>query len=105
MKVFDLYGHKDGADLESVRHLAERALGVVFAAHESSYVGDYYRHGLSGAENFVLQRNFNKIEQEWTEKSFKEYPVLLYVNESQRAEGLEESLTPEGFVLVRREKL
>ena len=105
MKIFDLYGLKGNGDLESARQLAERALRVNLGPHSSGYVGAYYRFGLSGSENFVLHENFNETEQELNEKAFKEYPVLLYVNESQQAEVLEKLLRAEGFVLLRREKL
>lgn len=105
MKIFDLYGLRGNGDLESARHLAERALGETLAPHSSSYFGGYFRFGLSGSENFVLQENYNKDEQELNEKAFKDFPVLLYINESQRAEILEDPLKAEGFVLLRRQKL
>ncbi len=105
MKIFDLYGFKESGNLESARQLAERALGVSLAPHSSSYVGAYFRFGLSGGENFILQENYNKVEQELNEKAFKEFPVLLYINESQKTEFLEKLLRAEGFVLLRRQKL
>jgi hypothetical protein len=105
MKIFDLYGLKENGNLESARQLAEQALRVSLAPHSSSYVGKYYRFGLSGSENFVLQENFNESEQELNEKAFKEFPILLYINESQQAEFVENLLRAEGFVLLRREKL
>jgi len=105
MKIFDLYGLKENGNLESARELAERALGVSLAQHSSSYVGAYYRFGLSGSENFVLQGNFNQAEHGLNEKAFKEFSVLLYVNESQQADVLKKLLIAQGFVFLKREEL
>lgn len=106
MKYFDLYGYSGGTGLEAARWAAEKSRGHAFNAHEGSYhCGDFYRNGVSGSEHFVLQRNYDDLEKEWSEGRFKEHPVLLYVNESQRAQEFQSALTTAGFSLLRREAL
>lgn len=107
MKTYDLYGFKD-ADLEAVQAVVERALTIKFNLHESSYLGgEYYRFGNIGEEEFILQRNFNSFEQEWTEAEFKEISVLLYVNATKYSEEIERKLTSHirGISLLKRESL
>lgn len=106
MKTFDIYGFSCGQELDVARRAVEAALGIALELHESSWrCGDYYRFGDAGSEHFILQRNYDEFGGEWTVESLKEYALLLYVNESQRAEALEGLLVPKGFVLVKREKL
>jgi hypothetical protein len=102
--IYDLYGLKS-ENLEEARVAVERALGVAFAAHTSSYVGDYYRKGDVGEENFILRDNFNPCEEEWTEKEFQEYGILLYVSETMRADEIRKLLTDSipSISLLRRD--
>jgi len=106
MKTYDLYGYDD-QDIESARQAIQDAFGIVLKAHESSYhCGAYYRLGDIGTEHFILQRNYDDFEKEWTEDAFQKYPLFLYVNETARAEDLEKKLTSnQRFKLLRREQL
>lgn len=106
MKTYDLYGIRVD-DLETARAVVEDALRIKLNPHESSYhCGDYYRVGDAGAEHIVLQRNHDDLEKEWTEEGFKEFPVLLYVNETDRAADIENALARMPAVsLLRRESL
>lgn len=72
--------------------------------HESLYLGEYYRAGRDGGENFVLRSNFVEVEEEWTEPSCKEHGLLLYANETDRAEFICTALA-EYAELVRRRDL
>lgn len=105
MKSFDLYSHNEDSDLETVRRRAEKSLSLIFSAHASSYLGEYYKLGARGSENFVLQRNFNGLERAWAEPLFSQHSILLYVNETPRSDSLEKLLLSEGFVLLRRDNL
>jgi len=92
MKTYDLYGCVD-SELETVRQTVEELLRIAMEKHESSYRGgDYYRHGADGSENFILQSNYNTFEGEWTKEQYKEYPFLLYVNETSRSGDIEKKL-------------
>ena len=77
MKTYDLYGYDD-QDIESARQAIQDAFGIVLKAHESSYhCGAYYRLGDIGTEHFILQRNYDDFEKEWTEDAFQKYPLFL----------------------------
>lgn len=107
MKTYDLYGFKD-AHLEVAQAAVEQALTIKFNPHESLYLGgEYYRFGNVGEEEFILQKNFNSFEQEWTEAEFQEMSVLLYVNATKRSEEIESKLTSSigGISLLKRESL
>lgn len=98
MKVYDLYGIVC-QDLEEARAKVEAVLGVPLVAHESGYhCGEYYRYKDVGEEHFVLQRNFDSVEAEWTDPSRQDKPFLLYVNETSRSAELRESLEQVGGV-------
>jgi hypothetical protein len=81
---YDLYG-VDATTLEEAKGVVEQALGIRLVAHESGYAGgDYYRYGSSGAENFILQRNFDPRDQCPFESKFSDSPFILYVSETSR---------------------
>jgi hypothetical protein len=107
MKKWDLYGFKK-IDLEDARISIEKALGLSMESHESLYrCGNYYRFGNDGEENFILQKNFDPFDNKWLEEEGEGLEVILYVNETSRAEEIERLLTeriPE-ITLLRREVL
>jgi hypothetical protein len=107
MKTCDLYGFKK-TDIEDVRISIEKALGLSMEAHESLYrCGNYYRFGNDGEENFILQKNFDPFDNEWLEEEGQGLEIILYVNETSRAQEIESLLTnriPE-IRLLRREVL
>ena len=92
-------------DLETARTRVERVLQIGLEAHYSDYHGgDYYRLDSGSGESILLKRNFDAVEGEWFEDEFKEYPILLYVSETQRAEDIENRLASSDseFALLRR---
>ena len=83
-RIYDLYGVECN-DIETARFVIEDLLNMSMIAHDSIYRGVYYRFNSVGQENFILQNNYNDFEEEWTEKRYSKYPLLLYVNETQRS--------------------
>lgn len=105
MTICDLYGIW-GDDLDRILEIVEDILGVEFMLHESDYhCGDYYRTGTLGGEHFLLQKNFNPVEKEWTEEEFRQYEILFYVNETTRAQEIQKLLIDSvpKMTLLRRE--
>src|SRR5689334_6793888 len=85
VKTYLLFGIA-GNDLEAARARVEHVLGIKMELHDSGYRrGDYYRLGDVGGEQFILQRNFDEAEGEWTEPGCKEFGLLLYANETGNA--------------------
>ncbi|MDM8550606.1 hypothetical protein QUF72_11025 [Desulfobacterales bacterium HSG2] len=108
MKIYDTYGLK-ADDFESVLPAIEQAVCGRFETRESYYHGGtYYCFGKDpGKENFVIQRNFNPAEEEWEEEDFEDMGILLYVNNTRRAEMIRRTLVnamPE-IVLIRRREV
>lgn len=90
MKSYDLYGVKVN-EITSAKLLIEEVLGVTMAEHESSYhCGVYFRVSSldTGEENFILQKNFDEYEKEWAEDDFRDYLILLYVNDTLRSKEI-----------------
>ena len=83
----DLYGIA-AQTLDQARSTVERGLRISMSRHESSWCGDYFRAGMSGGEHFILQPNYDAVEDEWAEPKYKAAQFLLYVNETQRAAAL-----------------
>lgn len=105
MKSFDLYGYPEN-ELEGARAAIEHALRINLTAHSSDYWGDDYVCR-RGDEDIQLHRNLSEIEQAWTEESFCDFPVILYVNSTQRPREIEDLLIcgVAGIRLLRREAL
>lgn len=107
MFSFDLYGFTQN-DINTIRILVEKAVGILFEAHNSSYLGgNYYRCGVVDSEHFILQQNLDLVDNEPIEPEYSEFPVLLYVNRTKRPEELTRLITKlcDGVVLLRHEYL
>lgn len=103
MKTYMLFGIR-GTDLPAARGVIEGLLGIQLRPHESGYhCGDYFRSGDVGEEHWILQKNFDDSDGEWTEPSFPEYGLLLYVNEASRASEIEAALAPVAAMLTKEE--
>ena len=95
-KVFDLYGITD-TDIDTAAQILPEALGIAFEPHDSSFGGEYY---LARTENrkekCTLKENYNQMEEDWNERAFQQYPLLLNVSLSDatiaRAKELEQQL-------------
>ena len=104
LKVYDLYGTTI-VELNEAKIVVETVLGLELKAHESGYhCGEYFRLNDVGEEHFILQRNFDDFENEWTEESFSQYLILLYVNETERSDKIRALLEQSNnFVLLEHE--
>jgi hypothetical protein len=103
VKTYLLFGI-DGEDLQDARARIERALGIRMELHDSDYLcGDYYRFGRVGGENFILQKNFDEVEGEWTDPGCTEFGLLLYASETDRAEFLCAALSGDAKLVSRQE--
>jgi hypothetical protein len=74
--------------------MVESALGVSLEEHDSTYYpgGIYYMSGHLGSEHFELQLNWDEAEQEYAEPKHERFPVLLRIEETERAETLRAAL-------------
>lgn len=105
-KSYDLYGI-DCENLNVARVLIESLLNIAMLAHESGFhSGEYYRLYDVGQEHFILQHNYDDFEGEWMEEVFSKYPILFYVNETDRSSDLKASLLEDKrLALLRHEEL
>ena len=96
--TFHLYGLVT-ADIEHARAVLEDILGVAFSAHESGYLGDYYRYAADD-EELKLRRNVDLLDGEPAERRFAGYPVLLEANQPRDPMGIRDKLTKAGITLL-----
>lgn len=88
MKNYFLYGFVS-TDINNVASALAHLPGTKFIVHESSYRGGvYYRSGTAGKEEFILQSNFNPLENEYAEPEFQNYATLLYIGPTERSEEI-----------------
>ena len=103
MKTYLLFGI-EGDQLEVARARIERALRIKMELHDSDYLGgEYYRLGHVGGEHFILRKNFNEFEQEWTEPSCMHCALLLFANETDRATDICTALADEASLVSRKD--
>ena len=104
---FDLYGLLN-TDIDDAAGLLEKILSITFIARDSSFLGEYYSTStIEDGEKFTLEENFNKIEEDWTEPEFEQYPLILYVSNTRRTQEIEEALKKaigENVMLLRRKE-
>jgi len=103
MTTYLLFGI-EGDDLEAARARIEHALRIKMDLHESGYrCGEYYRLGDVGREHFILQKNFDEIEEDWTEPGCKNYGLLFYANETSRAAFICAALAEDARLVSRQD--
>ena len=104
MAAYDLYGVKD-LSISAASLSVEESLKLSFDRRESSYHGgEYYFSGNKESEHFTLKNNVDPFDGEAVEHEFPEYPILLYVDMTDRAEEVKGKLGME-FHLLRHELL
>jgi hypothetical protein len=90
MAEYDLYGFFSNNLKDVAKHI-EQILQIDMTLHESAYLGgDYYRSGISGQEEFILQRNYDESDDGPAEQEFSRYTTLLYVGPTQRSSEIKE---------------
>ena len=100
--IFDLYG-TDELSVGEVRDLVTLMLSVEFSLRNSGYRGgDYFLWQGDGEEVVTVCGNFEDEDGELFEPEFSEFPVLLQVDGSERAEWIETLIAATGLTLLRR---
>lgn len=89
-----IYGFRTNQLLE-LAQLLEQALEMKFEERDSLYKGVYYRFETDD-EEFSLQSNRDPVskpdEDQWIEERYKDFPVLLYVDCTQRSDEIHNRL-------------
>ena len=99
VKTYILFGLRNRS-IDDARTEIEAALRIQMDPHESGYhCGAYFRLGRVGAEHFILQKNYDDFEREWTEPDHKKYEVLFYANETTRGKEIVSALANVADVL------
>lgn len=89
-RSYDLYGI-NAESINWAMKLVEKVLEIKMFLHESGYrCGEYYRsHSIdTDEESFILQKNYDEFDEEWTEIAFDKYPYLLYVDDTLRSKEI-----------------
>lgn len=103
MTTYMIFG-LNSANLAEARVCVESALGVGMELHESDFrCGEYYRFGSANSEHFILQRNFDDEEGEWTRGEFSDFAMLLYVNDTTRGAQIESVLMSTARLLATQD--
>lgn len=102
---YDLYGVVELSLLSAKEHV-EEMLGVSLEERESSYQGGiYYVWGRSDSEHYVLKVNVDPFDEEPVEQDFSDFPVLLYINATERSSSIEEVVRKDSFFKLLRHEV
>jgi hypothetical protein len=104
MKYHDLYGTRT-LKIDELEQAVASALDISFELRRSDGFGDYYKAVRNG-EHYSIRPNYESEgdEEDVLETRFADCPVLLYVDDTERAEELERVLTEiPGLELLRRD--
>lgn len=105
MSTYDLYGTTSG-NINAIKMQLENVLNIAFAAHDSSYQGEYFQCGKASDEHFVLKQNIDPIDSTPAETAFPTYKIILYINDTFRDLHLREKIEGiDGLTLLRHEEL
>ena len=104
MRNFALYALPSD-DQEEMKAKIEPLLGIEFEGRHSDERGDYYC--TRGIENTVrMYTNLEASGEMWNEEKFREFPLLLSIDDSPRLDEYHQLLTGEndlGAVLIERQ--
>jgi hypothetical protein len=102
--IYDFYGSSQPS-IDVVEEALTKLLGTEFEARYSDYWGgDYYNAETTGSE--IIRIVSNGPEEDADDlpyEGFDEYPVIVEVNASPRADHLRDLLLAAGFVHLRRD--
>ncbi len=105
MKRFDLYGAHNSS-LEEVLDAIQHNLDSEFALHDSDYLGGEYFRSASPREEILVQPNSPDDEGYCPEPDFEEWPILVYVNKSERWDEVDHAMSKiEGLKRLRSEEV
>jgi len=90
-KSSDLYGFEAG-DLNSIAKQISHALDIELEFRSSDFLGDYYRHNINNIAAISLHTNIFDFGEEIREPEFAEYPLLLYVLQSESISTIQAKL-------------
>ncbi|OHV19354.1 hypothetical protein EOS93_17600 [Rhizobium sp. RMa-01] len=104
MPSFILYGIRKNS-LAEAKAAVESVFGFFFTERDSFYqAGVYYVFGAGGEEQFVLKKNIDPFDGDPVEQDFVSYPLLFYINSTDRPSELIALMTNvEDFELLRQE--
>jgi len=101
----DLYGTRILSALDSKLRI-EVALNASLEVRESLFHGGVYYKYKNNSESFMIKNNYDLIDDHAAERLFADYPVLLYVDSTERSLELSFKILGDGaFVLLRHEVL
>jgi hypothetical protein len=104
MATYILYG--SNLSLGDAKRVLEESLSMQFKTRDSDYQGGEYFHACNVAgEDFELKKNVDLYDGDPVEMKFPEFPTLLYINATARAQELKKIVehTCGGFALLRYE--
>jgi hypothetical protein len=98
--VFAVASISKEIEVDMVADWIERATGIKFERRQGDYTGGNYCQA-SGprSEELRVQNNYISFTDDWMEDNFREYPLLVYIRSTQRAEWFERLMR--GFDLGR----
>ncbi len=101
MTVGLLVGFK-AENISMIARPMTRVTGLEAELHDSLYVGDYYLFRMP--EHVIVKYNFVDSTGDWEAEGFKEFGVLMRVDETDRPEYFEALARDIGFdpVVIRR---
>ena len=89
-------------NISAVAKQITQATGLEAELHDSIYVGDYYLFRMP--EHVKVKYNFVDTTEDWEAEGFKEFGVLMRVDETERPEYFEALARDTGLptVVIRR---
>lgn len=102
-RVYDFFGQHE-LSLEAVAQTVSQLLGVEFVPGYSDYWGgDYYDYGEPESEHIRVVSNGPEDDpDDLPYEGFDDFPVIVEVNTSPRADQVRDLLVSAGFTHLRR---
>ena len=108
MARYDTYGFR-ATTLEGAAALVESALGFRLEERDSSYyAGTYYSYRTgSYGRRLKLYNNYDEVSRGWVREEYRDYSVILQVDDLEDMDGIQKRLTEgrEDPVLLRSKVL
>lgn len=98
MATYDKYGSH--IDIESTKVKIEKCLGIKLEDRDSSYWGAYYISKNNTGESIKIIENMDPIDREPLDIEFSNYPVIIYVDETDRSDEIQELFNHIGLKML-----